>query len=285
IAKQKVSVVLSGDGGDEIFCGYSKYFALNNAIKFLQPGLKKNCLKIVLNCINEDFVYWLNNRLPATIKQTNIRDKFQKFKRAVNTDDLAAMFIQASSYIDEERVSQYFSHHHSSLLAKTGFNSFLKLNNSAPLDQMMAADYQTFMVDDVLTKVDRATMYSSLEGREPLLDHLIIEYMAKVPTELKYRNGSGKYLLKEILFRYVPKELYDRPKAGFQVPLYEWLKEDLRYLLDRYLDYDRLEKGGLFNAGLIQKTLTKYYSGGYININEIWFILMFEMWRERWGIE
>ncbi|MGZ8887846.1 MAG: asparagine synthase-related protein, partial [Nitrososphaeraceae archaeon] len=90
---------------------------------------------------------------------------------------------------------------------------------------------------------------------------------------------------KEILFRYVPKELYDRPKAGFQVPLFEWLKEDLRYLLDQYLNYDRLEKGGLFNAGLIQKTLTKYYSGGYININEIWFILMFEMWRERWGIE
>ena len=283
LAKEKVAVVLSGDGGDETFCGYSKYFALNKTINFLPPSIKKTVLKYLLNSLNEDWIYWFNNKLPASIKQTNIRDKFQKFKRAVNADNLAAMFIQASSYIDAERVQQYFPHQ-ATLLDKTNFQHFSQLNALHPLNQMMAIDYQTFMVDDVLTKVDRATMYSSLEGREPLLDHHIVEYMATVPTELKYRHGSGKYLLKEILYRYVPKTLYERPKAGFQVPLFEWLKTDLRPLLDQYLNYERLDNAGLFNARLVQQTLTEYYAGNYININEIWFILVFEMWRERWQL-
>jgi asparagine synthase (glutamine-hydrolysing) len=283
IAKQKVSVVLSGDGGDEIFCGYSKYFALHKTLIFLSPGLGKNLLKLMLNCLNEDLVFWINSRLPSFIKQTNIRDKFQKFKRAIRANNLGAMFIQASSYIDEEKVRQYCSSQ-SSLLTKTKFNYFSTSSDISPLEQMMMVDFQTFMVDDVLTKVDRATMYSGLEGREPFLDHHIIEYMARVPMEFKYRNGSGKYLLREILYRYVPKNYYEYPKAGFQVPLFEWLKGDLKYLLDHYLNKDRLENGGIFDANLVQKTLTKYYAGEFININEIWFILIFEMWRERWEI-
>jgi asparagine synthase (glutamine-hydrolysing) len=170
------------------------------------------------------------------------------------------------------------------LLTKTKFNGFSTGSDISPLEKMMMVDFQTFMVDDVLTKVDRATMYSGLEGREPFLDHHIIEYMARVPMEFKYRNGSGKYLLRKILYRYVPKNYYEYPKAGFQVPLFEWLKGDLKYLLDHYLNKDRLENGGIFDANLVQKTLTKYYAGEFININEIWFILIFEMWRERWEI-
>lgn len=281
LAKEKVSVVLSGDGGDETFCGYSKYFALNKTERLFQSSWKKTATRISLNALNEDGVYKLNELLPKSLKQTNIRDKFQKLQRAVNTENFAEMFINASSYVEPSRIQQYLQGDLKPL-TETNFDSFTSLSQTEPLEQMMAIDYQTFMVDDALTKVDRATMSVSIEGREPLLDHKIIEYMAKVPICMKYQHNTGKYLLKKILYKYVPERFYSRPKSGFQVPLYEWLKTDLKYLLDKYLAYERLEKGGVFNAEAVHQTLSDYFNGKYININEIWFILMFEMWREKW---
>jgi len=283
LAKEKVSVVLSGDGGDEVFCGYSKYFVLNKANRFLQSGLRKKAITVAVNCLNENRVHTLNNALPLSLRQTNIRDKFQKFKRAINSDSLEQMFIQASSYVETSTIKQYVKGDFVSL-TDTNFANFSRLTEAKPLEKMMAIDYQTFMVDDVLVKVDRATMSVSIEGREPLLDHKIIEYMAHLPITMKYQENTSKYLLRKILYKYVPKNFYTKPKAGFQIPLYEWLKTDLKYLLDQYLAYERLEEGGIFNAKKVHQTLDAYFGGAYINISEIWFILMFEMWREKWNL-
>ena len=283
LAKKKVSVVLSGDGGDEAFCGYSKYFALNKANRFLKSGLQKKALTMAVNCLNENRVYKLNNALPMSLQQTNIRDKFQKFKRAINADSLKQMFIQASSYVETSTIKHYLKGDSVSLI-ETNLANFSTLTHAKPLEQMMAIDYQTFMVDDVLVKVDRATMSVSIEGREPLLDHKIIEYVARVPITMKYQEKTSKYLLRKILYKHVPEHFYTKPKSGFQVPLYEWLKTDLKYLLNHYLAYERLEKGGIFNAKKVRQTLDTYFSGAYININEIWFILIFEMWREKWSL-
>jgi len=276
-------VVLSGDGGDETFCGYSKYFALNKARRLIEPSLKKVAVNMTVNLLSENSVSQLNKLLPKSVRQTNVRDKFQKFKRVIDTDSFESMFLEASSYVEASKVAQYLVID-ATPLTGTNFDEFESLKGVEPLEQMMAIDYQTFMVDDVLTKVDRATMSASLEGREPLLDHNIMEYMARVPVSMKYQNGSGKYLLKKVLYKYVPESFYTRPKSGFQVPLYEWLKTDLRHLLDKYLAYDRLLDGGIFNASLVHQTLEEYFSGQYININEIWFILMFEMWRSEWDV-
>lgn len=284
LAREKVSVVLSGDGGDEVFCGYSKYFALNRSVRFLSHGLRKRVIRKMVNMVSEDTVYRLNSLLPKSRRQTNIRDKLQKLKRSVSADTLEKMFIEASSYVDVTAVESSIKRGRGVLKA-TNFDRFTLLESLAPVEQMMAIDYQTFMVDDILTKVDRATMSQSLEGREPLLDHKITEFMARVPVAIKYKENNGKYLLKKILHRHLPGTLFERPKSGFQVPLYEWLKSDLRHLLDRYLDKERLEQGGIFDAEVIEAKLKRYYSGGYINISEIWFILMFEMWREEWDIE
>jgi len=283
LAKEKVSVVLSGDGGDEVFCGYSKYFALNKTMKFLAPGLRKSVLRGTVNLLDEETVLKLNGWLPKSKRQTNIRDKFQKFRRALNAGSLGEMFIEASSYVDGDAIRMYLDTQ-ARLPDGTNFGHFKTLEGIAPLERMMAVDYQTFMVDDVLTKVDRATMSVSLEGREPLLDHKITEFMARVPAELKYKEGTGKYLLKKVLYNHVPKRFYERPKSGFQVPLFEWLKSDLRPLLDHYLSDERLAAGGIFDAGCVRQTLKRYDEGEYININEIWFILMFEMWREAWSV-
>ena len=230
LAKEKVSVVLSGDGGDETFCGYSKYFALNKAVKYLEPGLRRAVVQKAVGLLNEDSVLKLNDLLPKAKRQTNVRDKFQKFQRAINAEGIDAMFVEASSYVDSDTINRYLKDGFKTL-DQTGFDNFKGLQDVEPIEQMMAIDYQTFMVDDVLTKVDRATMSQSLEGREPLLDHKIIEYAATIPIELKYRDGSGKYLLKKVLEKHLPKEYWDRPKSGFQVPLFEWLKSDLRALL------------------------------------------------------
>ena len=281
LARENVSVVLSGDGGDETFCGYSKYFALQKTLHLLHPGLRRNLVRKVINTLNAESVHTLNTWLPASLRQTNIRDKFQKFKRSINTETLEAMFVEASSYVSPKNVG-YYTWTEATTLPGTNFDNFKNLGKISTLEKMMAIDYQTFMTDDVLTKVDRATMSISLEGREPLLDHKIIEFAARIPDTMKYRKGAGKYLLRKVLYNHIPSSFYDRQKAGFQVPLFEWLKSDLKPLLDRYLDHDRLREGGIFDADAIQETLRKYETGAYVNINELWFILMFEMWREQW---
>lgn len=280
-AKEDVSVVLSGDGGDETFCGYSKYFALNKIAYLSESPIKRTLLSLLLNVTNETMVAGVNNLLPSSKRQSNIKEKYSKFKRAVLADTLSESFITASSPVDPIRVEELLKEKERPF-SKTKFTIFDEINTLTTLEQMMLVDYQTYLVDEVLTKVDRATMSVSLEGREPLLDHKIIEYMAKIPIDIKYKDNTGKYLAKEILYKYVPKELMDRPKTGFKLPLKEWLKGDLRTLVDRYINKERLEEGGIFNTNRVLENIENYYDGKSADVNEIWHILNFEMWREKW---
>jgi asparagine synthase (glutamine-hydrolysing) len=145
---------------------------------------------------------------------------------------------------------------------------------------MMAIDYKLFMNDDVLTKVDRATMSVSLEGREPLLDHRIIEYMARVPLDIKYKNKQGKYLLRQVLYKYIPKEMVDKPKSGFQIPLNEWLRGELKSLVLKYLDDTKLDEN-IFDIKEINILKKRFFEEEDLGTT-IWFILMYQMWKERW---
>ena len=279
LACQKVTVVLSSDGGDEAFCGYSKYFFLNKFLNIFSNKIKRNILKVILNLLNEKTVTIINNMLPNRLKQTNIKDKFNKFKRAINSKDLDEMFLNASSYVANEDVEKLLKFNVKSSL----FSNFMNKNRISFLSHMMSTDYKTFMNDDVLTKVDRATMSVSLEGREPLLDHRIIEFMAQVPDSIKYKNKIGKYLLREILYKYLPKELVDKPKSGFQIPLNEWLRGDLKHLVLKYLHKDTLDSD-IFNITYIEKIKEEFFSGKDLG-TQIWFILMYQMWAEKWVLE
>jgi len=277
LAREHVIVALSADGGDEAFCGYSKYFFLNKFSAIFTNRLKLQSLKLVVNMINENIIEAINDFLPKNLKQTNIKDKYNKFKRAINSDSLEEMFQNASSYVDKNDVSKI-------LKIKSNNNIFSLFDNKSNLsflNYMMAVDYKTFMKDDVLTKVDRATMSVSLEGREPLLDHRIIEYMARVPEDIKYKNKEGKYLLRKVLYKYLPKEMVDKPKSGFQIPLEEWLKGDLKYLVEKYLDEDILDKD-IFNINEVINLKNNLFEGKNVNINQIWLIVMFQMWKEKW---
>ena len=277
LAKRDVTVALSGDGGDEAFCGYSKYFFLNKFSNIFASNFKRDMLNLTLSKLSVNSVKSLNSLLPNSIRQTNIEDKYTKFKRAISSNSLENMFLEASSYVDSKDVARLLKIKGS----KKIYKNFSMNPKESFLNEMMRVDYKTFMSDDVLTKVDRATMSVSLEGREPLLDHRIIEYMARVPVELKYKNSQPKYLARQILYKYIPRPLVDKPKAGFQVPLQEWLQKDLRYLVEKYLNILNIDDE-IFNPKEIEKLKEELFLGNSVNVSLIWFIISYEMWKERW---
>lgn len=276
LARQSVTVALSSDGGDEAFCGYSKYFFLNKFQDIFSNSFKREVLKVGLNLFSENSVEYINKKLPKNLKQTNIKDKYTKFQRAINSSSLEQMFENASSYVDKNEIARFLKVSKNKEL----FKKWEKIGNIEFLNQMMAIDYKLFMNDDVLTKVDRATMSVSLEGREPLLDHRIIEYMARVPLDIKYKNKQGKYLLRQVLYKYLPKEIVDKPKSGFQIPLNEWLRCELKPLVLKYLDIAIMDES-IFNIEEIMQLKKRFFDGEDIGTT-IWFILMYQMWKEKW---
>jgi len=267
LAKKDVSVVLSADGGDEIFVGYNKYDML---LKFYNkykkyPYLLRHFLSKGMNSSASLFSYKIQRKVfkrTALIGNRDVREFFENMSKHYNSRELKKLFINDIEIRDNfgEDVS--------------------KIRDD--LDKVLAIDYSTYMRDDVLTKVDRATMSVSLEGREPLLDNSIIEFMAQVDSKIKYKNGIKKYILKEITHQYLPKELMDRPKKGFGIPIFEWFKNDLKEYIDYYLAPERLKEEGIFNADVVSHRVKLYFDGKLEDINEIWYILVFEMWYERW---
>ncbi len=277
LAKKEVTVALSADGGDEAFCGYSKYFFLNKFAPVFSNSFQKIMLRSLLGMVDGKQVEKLNALLPKKLRQTNSRDKYMKFKRAMDADSLEEMFCNASSYVDPKVVKEFLNVEAKSEIYK----HFAMQKGLSFMDNMMRIDYKTFMADDVLSKVDRASMSVSLEGREPLLDHRIIEYMARVPVALKYKNNQGKYLARQILYKHIPPSLIDKPKAGFQIPLAQWLQKDLKPLVEKYLSPSRLDEE-IFNVEEVEKIKKELFEGDVSHVNAIWFILMYEMWKEKW---
>ncbi|CAA6817428.1 MAG: Asparagine synthetase [glutamine-hydrolyzing] (EC [uncultured Sulfurovum sp.] len=282
LAKKDVTVALSADGGDEIFFGYSKYFALKKIMELRSSKLKYFLLKLTVNCFNASSISFINTLLPKSKKQANIAMKFNKFKSMINAKTKEDMFIRASSKVEASFLDNILTDGKFKSFEKTEFREFNKLNNLNDLDQMMAIDYKTFMVDDVLCKVDRASMSVSLEGREPLLDHKLAEYMARVPTELKYKHNKGKYLLREILKKYIPTKITDKPKAGFTIPLKSWLLNELQETAIQALESNILKEDELFKKEALEEVIKNFKKGKIENPTFIWMVIIYVKWRKRW---
>jgi asparagine synthase (glutamine-hydrolysing) len=137
-------------------------------------------------------------------------------------------------------------------------------------------------VDDILTKVDRATMSVGLEGREPFLDQNIIDWVSKLPNHFKIRNGYKKYLLKEIVHKHIPKAMMDRPKAGFAIPIENWFQSELAHYFELYLSKKYIEEQGILNYQEVSSWVTRYSMGRKEYITQIWNVLMFQLWYEKW---
>jgi asparagine synthase (glutamine-hydrolysing) len=140
------------------------------------------------------------------------------------------------------------------------------------------------MVDDILQKVDRATMSVSLEGREPFLDQHIIEWVATLPSHYKYHEGQKKYILKQIVHKYIPHQMMERPKMGFAIPVEEWLTNELKGLVEENLNDESLKAHGLFNTAEVKNIVTGFYNGRKEKYLKIWYLLMFQMWYKKWMV-
>ncbi|HCP10005.1 MAG TPA: asparagine synthase (glutamine-hydrolyzing) [Thermodesulfobacterium commune] len=278
LAKSQVKVSLSADGGDEQFCGYSIYWLIADRINKLSKLPLIKPISKVLDLIHPDLALRLYQTFKPILPQyTNFRDKFIKLRNVLKAKDGIGQYELSISYFLDEDLER---------LGISGSVSITDLithqNGMDLLSLMMLTDLKTYLPDDILVKVDRATMSVALEGREPFLDHKILEWTSHLPSEYKYRNGVSKYILRKILYKYIPKELIDRPKQGFGVPIYEWFKRDLRKLYQEYLDQDRIKREGIFNHKEVKRLLDDYLGDRGVNHNKLWFLLVFEMWRERW---
>ncbi|MEP6615518.1 MAG: asparagine synthase (glutamine-hydrolyzing) [Ginsengibacter sp.] len=271
-ARKQVTVALSADGGDEIFAGYNRYSQLHKFNEQYQrtPGFLRSAIGSLVPVIPFKYIPMLRHKdlafskLAEILKSRHsnaIPDTLSKHYTDVQLRVLLPWFTPEVTLYDDI----------------PGIN-----NENDFLNKMLAQDYKTYMVDDILVKVDRATMSVGLEGREPFLDHRIIEFVSQLPSELKYHKGIKKYLLKKIAYKYIPENLLDRPKTGFGLPVYEWLKTDLKEYLFYYISEEQLSKHNFINSQKAIQIRDEFLAGKNNNETQIWLLLMFQMWWNKW---
>jgi asparagine synthase (glutamine-hydrolysing) len=275
LAKKKVTVSLSADGADEIFAGYTKYeTALNFYNKIHRVPLPMQ--KIISSNMNK--IDPKNIPLGSYIQ--NFDTRYEKMKNSLNVKNCSTILKYKYQKITQSELNKLFLNPINSI--DTPYDIDTNIYTKDNIDQMLIVDYKSYMNDDIFTKVDRATMSTSLEGREPFLDYRLIEFVAQLPSHMKIRNGEKKWILKEITHKYLPKKIMERPKRGFAVPLQTWFKDEFKEYLFIYLSEKRLKEEGIFNVQEVIKMRDRYLSGDDFLITRIWFILIFEMWYEKW---
>jgi asparagine synthase (glutamine-hydrolysing) len=267
LAKQSVTVSLSADGGDEIFGGYNKYTDT-------YPKTKK-----VANILSAFFTPKQICKVAYHLQNSGLTNK-PSFESNVakivfeNSDSMTNLVSYSTAPTMIEKLIPSYKYKR----IITNFDLINELDSLSEIDKMLALDYKTYMVDDILHKVDRATMSVSLEGREPLLDHRIIEYVARLDSKLKIKNGDKKWLLKQVTHKYIPKKMMDRPKKGFSIPIHIWLKNDLKEYMEEYFShYD----SGILCKNELEKIKELFYKDK-ANFQMVWHILAFQMWHKRW---
>jgi asparagine synthase (glutamine-hydrolysing) len=273
LASRYVKVSLSADGGDEVFAGYNKF---NQSIRYTEsvPSFVQSFFGNMMSYLNPENIPYLN-------KQYNFATRYRKMQNIWKEKSPAAAMKYISQYITEDEANVFLKNKYQGY--KTNFESDKNLSRDVnTLNKLLAIDYQTFLVDNNLVKVDRATMSVGLEGREPMLDHRIIEFVSQLPAHFKIRNQTNKYILKQIVHKYVPQHLMDRPKMPFIAPLTVWFKDELKEKIQYYLSEEKLKETGLFNNAPVIKLSSDYLQGKRVTYQKVWNILVFQLWYEKW---
>lgn len=276
MAREQVTVALSADAGDEIFAGYNRYdyMARYGAKLNKIPGFARSSLAAVMRTVP-------SKRIPVLRNKYNFHNRYEKLKMVLKDPSDQNIMLSLSQQFTDAQMSGIMEVGFDEL--KTAYKSEEMLaENRSALAYMMAIDYQTYLIDDILQKVDRSTMAVSLEGREPFLDHRIIEYAASLPDSYKYHEGVKKRILRDIVYQYVPKSLLDRPKMGFAIPIAEWMMTDLRDMVEEYLSEKRIKEQGILNWSEVQRMKSEFFNGKKEYDTKIWYLLMFQMWYEKW---
>ena len=260
LARKEVKVALTGDGGDELFLGYGTYTWANR----LNGSL------------------WKNLREPLShIFQLSGQNRLQRVGKLLRPDLYSGLrshiFSQEHYFFSQQEIVEDL------LLDRNYFYPFQyndpdNLTDATPAELQALFDLQFYLKDDLLVKVDRASMYHALECRCPLLDHTVVEFSARLDASLKIQAGKRKWLLKELLREYLPDSLVDRPKWGFAVPMASWLKGELRYLVDKYLSEEAILKAGLFKPASVQKLVNEFLNGKNYLYNRLWTLIVLHKW-------
>ena len=268
-ARDEVKVVLTGDGGDELFGGYTVY-PLFARLQHLQrlPRSARSLVAAVAGAIGPG----KSKRHADLLRQDSLWELFLYLnERTVAKPPDATRILPG---IDADLGEMEFA------------RVFRREQDRDPLQAAMSTEARTYLVDDILTKVDRASMAVSLEARVPFLDYRIAEFAAGLSSETKMGRGGQdrKRVLYSLLGRYLPRELFERKKHGFAVPLHRWFRNDLRWLLHEYLDKGRLEREGLFDAEVVGQMVAEHLSGTRDREAVLWALVFWQMWREEWKL-
>jgi asparagine synthase (glutamine-hydrolysing) len=277
LARQQVTVSLSGDAGDELFCGYTRYqmtAALWSKLSRLPRPLRQLAAALI-TALPPGAWDKLGGVLTSTLG-TRAGDKLHKGADLLGSRSVAELYRgMVSHWVDSANVV-LGAREPAPVLA----GAALDLQGLGDVERMMALDMLNYLPDDVLAKVDRAAMGVSLETRVPFLDHRVVEFAWSLPLDYKLRNGVTKWPLRQVLYRYVPKELVERPKMGFGVPIDHWLRGSLRDWAESLMSESRLVKEGFFNPAPIRQKWAEHLSGQRNWQYHLWDVLMFQAWLE-----
>lgn len=280
LTKKSVTVALSGDGGDELFAGYERYIVARNIwnVSRLLPTVVKNLARRLLNHIPEQFYPFMlkpftylvprifQERAPGSLYQSGINVGLSSTRSELYLNQVSQQYSPERLVISEEPEP---------LFLPEGYG----VSFPTDVEYFQFVDFLTYLSDDILCKVDRASMAGALEVRVPLLNHRVVEYAWSVPLRYKLYGNHSKIILGEILSDYLPRELFDRPKQGFNVPLNKWLRGELREWASDSLSVDKIKQEGLFNDVAIQKLWDEHLSKKQNWGQQLWTILMFQQWK------
>lgn len=276
LARKYVKVSLSGDGGDELFCGYNRYLLGYQAWKKLRvlPLRLRQAASFIIAHLPGHSLDRMQRYLPLHLQISSLADRLPKLAEVLASRGGEAFYHDLVSHWKQPDQVVLNACEPKTLLSRP--DDLPQLPDLR--ERMMYLDMLTYLPDDILTKIDRASMAVSLEARVPLLDHRVVEFAWRVPIKFKYQNGQGKWLLRQVLYRYVPAKLVDRPKMGFGVPIEHWLRGPLREWGEDLLCEKKMREEGFFDPTPIRKMWSEHLSGQRRWHYYLWDILMFQAW-------
>ena len=276
--KEKVTVALSGDGGDELLMGYPTFQAHQLARYYLK----------IPRGIREKFLKQIIGRLPVSFGNISLDYRLKRFILGLEYKPEYHDLIWIGSFTDKEKKKLFRPEILQSLSNVNEFDILDRYEQEVKgrpfLEKAVYLYLKTYLLDDILVKTDRASMFASLEVRAPFLDYQLVDFINSIPIDLKLKGFTTKYILKKLMADKLPLDIVNRKKKGFGVPVARWLRGELRPLLLEVLSRENIEKCGIFNYAYVKQLIDEHLSGRRDNRKLLWTVMIFQMWQQKWGV-